>query len=304
MKINKRFLQCIAALQILIFHLWMPITKTTIEQFLIKTGYIGVDLFFFLSAYSLADKTISYGSFLKNRVLVLYAKFAFFVGLMAISNTSFGIHRIWKSLTFFEFFERGGGAFLWFLPAILLFYFLYPFFLRWGNRWKVLLVLFLWMVGSIVLEKGFSYTAIFIFTNRIPIILAGYVLKKKSIPPWVVVLFFPIGIAFIYFFGFYRKLHFPIRDMYYVFVVPMVIALVILSSYIKKNRIWDVLSSVTLELYALQMIFGQKIVCGLYFEIKNPLLTNIGVLLVFFTLAFLLKGVFVKIEAFCKKVKN
>ena len=92
--------------------------------------------------------------------------------------------------------------------------------------------------------------------------------------------------------------------MYYVFVVPMVIALVILSSYIKKNRIWDVLSSVTLELYALQMIFGQKIVCGLYFEIKNPLLTNIGVLLVFFTLAFLLKGVFVKIEAFCKKVKN
>ena len=92
MKINKRFLQCIAALQILIFHLWMPLTNTMIEQFLIKTGYMGVDLFFFLSAYSLADKTISYGSFLKNKVIVLYAKFAFFVGLMAISNATFGIH--------------------------------------------------------------------------------------------------------------------------------------------------------------------------------------------------------------------
>ena len=304
MKINKRFLQCIAALQILIFHLWMPLTNTTIEQFLIKTGYMGVDMFFFLSAYSLADKTISYGSFLKNKVIVLYAKFAFFVGLMAISNATFGIHRIWKSLTFFELFKRGGGAFLWFLPAILLFYILYPLFLKWKSRWKILLVLFLWMVGSIVLEKGFSYTAIFIFTNRIPIILAGYVLRKKSIPRWLVGVLLPVGIAFMYFYGFYRKIHFPIRDMYYVFVIPMAISLVILSSYVKKSRIWDALGSVTLELYALQMIFGQKIVFGLYFGVKNRLLTNIGVLLVFFALAFLLKGVFVKMAALWKKVRN
>lgn len=92
--------------------------------------------------------------------------------------------------------------------------------------------------------------------------------------------------------------------MYYVLMVPMVISLVILSSYVKKSRIWDVLGSATLELYALQMIFAQKIVFGLYFEVKNPLLTNIGVLLVFFALAFLLKGVFVKMAALWKKVRN
>lgn len=286
MAINKRFLQFIAALQILIFHLWMPVTTTAIEQFLIKTGYIGVDMFFFLSAYSLADRKLSYGSFFKERIVVLYVKFAFFVGLMAVVSSAFGIQRIWKSLTFMEFFERGGGAFLWFLPAILLFYLLYPLFLKWDCRWKVPIILFIWLAGSVLLEKGFSYTAIFIFTNRIPVIMAGYVLRKKSLPRWLAGILLPAGIILLYFWGFYRKLHVPVRDMFYVLVIPVVIALAILSTYVKKRRIWDVLGSVTLELYALQMILGSKIVFAFYSHIQNPFLINVAVFVVIFLLAF------------------
>lgn len=112
MTINKKFLQVIAAFQILFFHLWAPLTSTQIEQFILKTAYVGVDMFFFLSAYSLAGREIDYVPFLKDRVLKLYAKFAFFVLIMALFSKSFGVIRAVKSLTFIEFFQKGGGAFL------------------------------------------------------------------------------------------------------------------------------------------------------------------------------------------------
>ena len=112
MTINKKFLQVIAAFQILFFHLWAPLTSTQIEQFILKTAYVGVDMFFFLSAYSLAGREIDYVPFLKDRVLKLYAKFAFFTLIMALFSKSFGVIRVVKSLTLIEFFQKGGGAFL------------------------------------------------------------------------------------------------------------------------------------------------------------------------------------------------
>ena len=36
---NKKFLHFIAALMILVFHLWMPVTGTAIENYIIKVGY-------------------------------------------------------------------------------------------------------------------------------------------------------------------------------------------------------------------------------------------------------------------------
>ena len=74
--------------------------------------------------------------------------------------------------------------------------------------------------------------------------------------------------------------------MFYVLVIPVVIALAILSTYVKKRRIWDVLGSVTLELYALQMILGSKIVFAFYSHIQNPFLINVAVFVVIFLLAF------------------
>ena len=177
MTINKKFLQVIAAFQILFFHLWAPLTSTQIEQFILKTAYVGVDMFFFLSAYSLAGREIDYVPFLKDRVLKLYAKFAFFVLIMALFSKSFGVIRAVKSLTFIEFFQKGGGAFLWFIPAILIFYAVYPLFLKWNSRLKVIWVLLIWLTGSVFAEHVLSYTAVFIFTNRIPVILAGYLFK-------------------------------------------------------------------------------------------------------------------------------
>ena len=301
MTINKKFLQVIAAFQILFFHLWAPITSTQIEHFILKTAYVGVDMFFFLSAYSLAGREIDYVPFLKDRVLKLYAKFAFFTLIMAIFSKSFGVIRAVKSLTFIEFFQKGGGAFLWFIPAILIFYAVYPLFLKWNSRFKVIWVLLIWLVAGVFSEHVLSYTAVFIFTNRIPVILAGYLFKtyctKNNNLRRSFIVLIPLGVLLLHMYGFKVRLNFPIKDMFYVLAIPSVLGLVTLSSYVKKYALLDSLGSITLELYAVQMIFGQRILIWAYNVFnKNALLTNIFVTGVMLLLAYIISHVFKRVE--------
>lgn len=297
MTINKKFLQVIAAFQILFFHLWAPLTSTQIEQFILKTAYVGVDMFFFLSAYSLAGREIDYVPFLKDRVLKLYAKFAFFTLIMALFSKSFGVIRVVKSLTLIEFFQKGGGAFLWFIPAILILYIIYPLFLKWNSRFKVIWVLLIWLTGSVFAEHVLSYTAVFIFTNRIPVILAGYLFKtycthNNNLRRSFIVLI-PLGVLLLHMYGFKVRLNFPIKDMFYVLAIPTVLGLVTLSSYVKKYAVTESLGSITLELYAVQMIFGQRILIWAYNVFnKNALLTNIFVTGVMLLLAYIISHVF------------
>ena len=301
MTINKKFLQVIAAFQILFFHLWAPITSTQIEQFVLKTAYVGVDMFFFLSAYSLAGREIDYVPFLKDRVLKLYAKFAFFVLIMALFSKSFGVIRAVKSLTFIEFFQKGGGAFLWFIPAIFILYIIYPLFLKWNSRLKVIWVLLIWLVAGVFSEHVLSYTAVFIFTNRIPVILAGYLFKtyctKNNNLRRSFIVLIPLGVLLLHMYGFKVRLNFPIKDMFYVLAIPSVIGLVMLSSYVKKYAVTESLGSITLELYAVQMIFGQRILIWAYNVFnKNALLTNIFVTGVMLLLAYIISYVIKRSE--------
>lgn len=301
MTINKKFLQVIAAFQILFFHLWAPLTSTQIEQFILKTAYVGVDMFFFLSAYSLAGREIDYVPFLKDRVLKLYAKFAFFTLIMALFSKSFGVIRVVKSLTIIEFFQKGGGAFLWFIPAILILYIIYPLFLKWNSRFKVIWVLLIWLIAGVFSEHVLSYTTVFIFTNRIPVILAGYLFKtycthNNNLRRSFIVLI-PLGVLLLHMYGFKVRLNFPIKDMFYVLAIPTVLGLVTLSSYVKKYAVTESLGSITLELYAVQMIFGQRILMWAYNVFnKNALLTNIFVTGVMLLLAYIISYVIKRCE--------
>ena len=229
-------------------------------------------------------------------MLKLYAKFAFFVLIMALFSKSFGVIRAVKSLTFIEFFQKGGGAFLWFIPAILIFYAVYPLFLKWNSRFKVIWVLLIWLTGSVFAEHVLSYTAVFIFTNRIPVILAGYLFKtyctKNNNLRRSFIVLIPLGVLLLYMYGFKVRLNFPIKDMFYVLAIPSVLGLVTLSSYVKKYAVTESLGSITLELYAVQMIFGQRILIFAYniFN-KNALLTNIFVTGVMLLLTYIISYV-------------
>ena len=270
---NKRFLQFIAALWILAYHVWIPISSFTIESFIIRIGYVGVDIFFFLSAYSLADKDIQYGQLIKDRFINIYLKFGLFV-LVAFVYKDIPVVRALKQVSMIEFFERGGGSFLWFLPAIFIFYLVYPLFLKWDNRYKVLLVLVGWLTISVLLERVAGYNKIFIFTNRIPIMLAGYLLKKRPVSKWILVSLIPIGVILVYLCGYNKRLNMPFNEFYFVVGAVLTLGIVGLSYFVPKNKIWEILGCATLELYGLQMIFGTKLSMAAYGLVSNALVSN------------------------------
>ena len=119
---NKRNIMLFSALQILIFHLWIPITNSNLEFFVKQTAYMGVDIFFLLSGYSLGLKKIeNYARFVISRFNVVYVKFILFSLVFCLINNT-GVIRFLKIISGVELFERGGGAFLWFVPGIMIFY--------------------------------------------------------------------------------------------------------------------------------------------------------------------------------------
>lgn len=288
---NKRAIKCIAALFILVFHLWIVVTPSKLELFLVKIGYVGVDLFFLASAYSLADKEIEYTSFVKERFLAIYPRFAFFVVISALWN-HWSLMRIIKILSFYELFERGGGAFLWFLPAIMLFYLLIPFYTAWECPYKELVVLAIWLFASICLERFTGYSKIFIFTNRIPVMLMGYTMKKYDIPKWGSIFCLFVGMVLLYYLGFTKKLHIPFSGFYLVLASVFVVGLAGVSLSIPERKWMKWISDATLELYAVQMILGAELVTYIYRLLENALLTNIVVLCVISGLAIMVRQLY------------
>lgn len=307
MKINKGFLQTLAALQILVFHLWAPVTGTTVESFILRTGYVGVDLFFLLSAYSLAGKEIDYKKLLKNRAVTIYGRFAAFAVIAFLIN-GWSPVRLLKILCFAEFFRRGGGSFLWFIPAIMLFYLLYPLFLKWRCRYKVPIVLAVWFAGSLIASGVFGYSAVFIFTNRIGAVMAGYLLKTAGADPNQYPgllkspasrnLFFTacilLGYTAMYFWGFRYRLNVPFEDLFYLFSAFAAAGIAGLSAYVPKSRIMDIIGGATLEIYAVQMVFGGLAAMKLYRLINSYLAANIILCLGVIILSIALNAVYKK----------
>lgn len=307
MKNNKGFLQTLAALQILVFHLWVPITGSLVESFIIKTGYVGVDIFFLLSAYSLAGKDINYASLIKDRALRIYGRFAAFA-LLAFFVKHWTPSRLLKVLIFSEFFKRGGGSFLWFIPAIMIFYVLYPLFLKWNFKYKVPAVLIVWFAGSLVLSKCFGYKEVFIFTNRIGSVLAGYLLKTYPVKgdrnrTGLYVLLVICGYIAMYFWGFRYRLSVPFEDLYYIFSAAAAAGIAGLSGFVPRGKVWDLIGSASMEIYALQMIFGGQAAMKLYGLLGSRLAANIAVVIGVTAVSIIVSQIYTKLLKACSSRK-
>lgn len=251
-------------------------------------SYIGVDIFFFLSAYSLANRPIkSYKSFILNRFYSVYLKFILF-SLVAFVYFNWSFSYLVSVLTGINLFMKGGGAFLWFLPAIMLFYIVFPLFQKCDSKNRLLTfisVLFIWLIVSFIISDLKYLNQLCIFWNRLPVFLLGYYVCKfkykyvidlgnitKLLLGFVLTI---LGVLVAYKFAFRVKLQYPFKDMFYIFVIPLVLGLILLFSLIPVNKVSKVIGSVTLEIYAIQMIFGYSIVNELIKLIDNKLVINI-----------------------------
>lgn len=289
---NKKVIMSFSALMIIIFHLWINITKPNTNIYLIETylryiGYIGVDIFFFLSAYSLASNEIdNYLNFIFKRFKKIYLKFIIF-GVIAFFFNKWSFLKLLKIIFGIEFLTKGGGSFLWFIPAIMIIYILLPLYKKLDNKYRVItpiITIITYLILVITLSINDRITLL-IFINRIPIILLGYYFSKLKIFEKLQknnLLYYCIALCltiFGLFFNYYLYMnHFYLsyfQDIFYVLSIPLIIGVILLLDKIKSNNLFNYLGSITLEVYAIQMIFGYYLTGKLVKIINNSLLINI-----------------------------
>jgi len=265
-------------LYILVYHLWTFIGNSSIEAFIIRIGFIGVDIFFFLSAYSMSGKEISYKKSL-IRAGLIYVKFFVFAVIYALYN-SISFSDFVKTVTGLDLFLSGGGSFLWFAPAFIIFTLLFPLFCRSKFKYKWAVLLGVWFTVGILISQLTAYKAIFIVVNRIPVILAGYYAKKlpatnKKKTALIGSALTITGIAILYFFYFKLRINEPVTDIFYITGIPLCLGLAMLSGLMKESKVLRFLSTFTFELYAVQMIVGFDLAVLFYDLTELPVITNI-----------------------------
>lgn len=290
---NKKSIMAFAALQILIFHLWINLSSSEIENFIKQISYIGVDIFFFLSGYSLyRSDTGNYFQFIGNRFRNVYCKFILFVLIAAWLN-KWDMVYVLKVIFGIDLIQNGGKAFLWFLPAIMLFYLIVPLYKKFDEKNRMIAVSTLgivWIIIALLFTYGVKTVPIAIWWNRIPIFFIGYYLagfhtnrritghRAAYLSGFALIVAADIILAYRY--AYKMKLNQPIEDMFYILVIPLAIGIAYLVSLIKENKLIRAIGSSSLELYAMQMVFGYTWANQLLSKTKSILVTDIATVII------------------------
>lgn len=310
---NKKSLMAISAILILIYHLWINITNLRGEIYLRKLCVIGVDIFFFISAYSIGKSNRSYKDFVTNRFKNIYFEFLVF-SIIGAFYLKWSLSKFIGTIIGLELIKSGGGSFLWFVPGIMIVYLTLPLIKKLDIKYpKVtpIILSILYLLVVILLSSFSSYNALFILINRIPIILVGYYfarydifdkLNKNKMVYWslsIICIIIGLLISYYVFINHFRITWF--KDIFYVLYIPLIIGIILLVDKIKVNKLINVLGSITLELYGLQMIFGFKIANMVYRYVDHKLISNILTIVILIVMAIVFNYVIKLKDKFSKK---
>ena len=185
----------IAILWIFVLHIfpYETIYKFDIFRVAASIGYVGVDIFLFVSGFGLYFGYAKYSSkyhFYKKRFFRIVPTFVFFIILSMIATQNWG----WD--TFLSMFFNIGWYFPkshlpeynWYLTAIMLFYLFFPYYIKYfhENPFRstvVITVISLWITFTLAFAGSIN-TAI--MTTRLPIFCIGvymsYLLKHYAEP--------------------------------------------------------------------------------------------------------------------------
>lgn len=280
---SKKLIAAAAALQILLYHCWIPVfrygtTAGSIERFLVAATYPAVDMYFFISAYSLVSRPVDdYRSFIKNRAVKLLPMF--FIALIA-------------------------GSFMWFIPTIMAMYLIIPP-LQKIFRGKTVLASFLlitvWIAAVyVVLGVVQPDSDLGIVLFRIPgMMLGAWTAKsgKKLTPRQAVLsgtLLIAAGMLLIYRFGYINRLNVPFRNVFYLTGIPVMLGTMILLDLIAEKGIpafIERFGSMTLELYFSQMVFGTLLIDLLFRVTDSRILINLMTIAALITVSAIIKKI-------------
>ena len=268
---SKRWIAAFAALQILLYHCWIPVFPAgsflgEAERFFLGVAYVGVDAFFFISAFSLVSRPVEdYPAFLKDRARKILPLFLIAWAL---------------------------GQFLWFLPSIMLVYVFLPPLYR-TCRERPVFSFFLLFAGwaaltGVILGIIRPEQDLGIFLFRIPsVILGAYAVRfKDRIGPrgalLTGLLLVAIGSLLTHEFGYLDKLDVPFRGSFYLTGIPLMLGQVLLLGLLGQRKgcpkAVSRFGGMTLELYFTQMLLGSCLVSFYYRLTKSRLVTDLAVL--------------------------
>ncbi|MBP5418146.1 MAG: acyltransferase [Clostridiales bacterium] len=287
----------LAALWILFFHVWIYLSPplsdgrlilvSAFERYITKIGYCGVDVFFLLSGYGLtfAIRSASIPQFYYRRLRRI------FLPLLSIAILNAFIYK-WSffhflaSISGYNFYTKDIYSFLWFFPAIITLYLLFPiyyhFFKKAKNQYVFTTVaILIWLLATILLRNRMR-TDLFGFTNRIPVfligILFGYIAQNQkviifNIRTWIVLVITLItGLTFAYSYNISGlTLLIPkggnfLPGLLIAVSLPFLLAKRLSIAESKQSRIAKIshkllafIGSFSLELYAIQELAGSVI---------------------------------------------
>lgn len=242
-----------AILVIMVFHTYCPY-NLGVFQIIKDHGDIGVDLFFFVSGFSMShslNKDSSIRNFYLKRVIrilvpCLLILFPFYFAIDLVHHAS--LKEFLLDISFLNFFVNYRLD-AWFIPAIIVFYLITPLY-RSGLRnypvieylpWALVFILFVLEVSGVKVYPG-------IMVNRLPIFLLGVnVFEKQRIIPIqsnamssIVLVFCLLVSLLVYLFVIPEVGEFPLRYLLYFLITPFL-------SFI--NIGCSALGGITLELY-------------------------------------------------------
>jgi len=178
----------IAAIWILVFHEWIQLSTNPpegtfnlinfLEVYIKRIGFCGVDIFLLLSGIGLtfAIKKDSLPKFYYRRIRRILLPFIV-VALIRWKLEHWDNSTLLGNISGFNFYTRSMYSFLWFVPAIVTLYLLFPVYYKIfsSSKNKIMFTagaITLWMLISL-LVRDHMRNDLFGFTNRIPVFLIG-----------------------------------------------------------------------------------------------------------------------------------
>ena len=313
-----------AALWILIFHEWVPVFEgggklQAAEEFVKRIGFCGVDIFLFLSGIGMTyaiKKTKSLSAFYYKRLKRILFPFIA-VAIVSAVLEGWPMIKLLKYVSGAAFYLEDIYLFLWFVPAVLTLYLLFPlyyhFFERASN--KIIFsgcILLVWLLLS-NMARGATRADLYGFTNRIPIfligILMGYFFQNRTVifdrSTWIFLgLMLVLGLYLEYlasYTGMYILV--PVSDC----CVPNILIAVSLSFLLcrfldllqESRHMWGLgdwlikifgfYGKFTLELYCIQELAGERILPGIAAG-HGKIVTNLIFFVIVTVMAFLMSA--------------
>ena len=306
----------IAAFLLVVYHVFFPVLDEVpflreVEDFFLMRGFWAADVFFFVSGMGLVRSVSKYsiGEFYYRRLRRILIPYLV-IGILSAVKMGWSILYFLKTVSGISFITGEVHALLWYVPAIVICYILFPFYYRLLKKVKrpVLLTVILSLVIIITETAGvfIGYSVHAIFILRIPAFLLGtmfgelkddkrFLITRKTII--ICILVMSLGIFLLS--GVIPALDYVPYPTSSIIAIPFsILAAYVLdmtSSGFIIRRALQFIGKVSLELYCVHVFLFNEFAVDIinkylprYFSFNPALLVNLILFICFMLFAYLL----------------